>query len=104
MNRKMWLTMLMALCLAFPALAQTISVQGTVVDSAGEPLIGASVLAQGTTIGVATDFDGHFTITVDPNATLVVSYVGYEPQTVAVNGQTSLTVTLQESSLMLEWR
>ncbi len=102
MNRKMWLTMLMALCLAFPALAQTISVQGTVVDSAGEPLIGASVLAQGTTIGVATDFDGHFTITVDPNATLVVSYVGYEPQTVAVNGQTSLTVTLQESSLMLD--
>ena len=102
MNRKMWLTMLMALCLAFPALAQTISVQGTVVDSAGEPLIGASVLAQGTTIGVATDFDGHFTITVDPNATLVVSYVGYEPQTVAVNGRTSLTVTLQESSLMLD--
>ena len=101
-NRKLWLTMLMALCLALPALAQKIAVQGKVVDSAGEPLIGASVIAQGTTAGVATDFDGNFTISVDPSATLVVSYVGYEPQTVAVNGQASLTITLQESSLMLD--
>ena len=102
MTRKMWLTMLMAFCIALPALAQKTTVQGTVVDPAGEPLIGASVLAQGTTMGVATDFEGHFTIQVDPNATLVVSYVGYEPQTVAVEGQTRLTITLQESSLMLE--
>ena len=56
MTRKMWLTMLMAFCIALPALAQKTTVQGTVVDPAGEPLIGASVLAQGTTMGVATDF------------------------------------------------
>ena len=103
MNRKMWLTMLMALCLALPALAQKVAIQGKVVDSAGEPLIGASVLAQGTTVGVATDFDGNFTIQVAPDATLVVSYVGYEPQTVTLTeGQTRLVVTLQESSLMLD--
>lgn len=66
MNRKMWLTMLLALCLALPALAQKVAIQGKVVDSAGEPLIGASVLAQGTTVGVATDFDGNFTIQVAP--------------------------------------
>lgn len=103
MNRKMWLTMLLALCLALPALAQKVAIQGKVVDSAGEPLIGASVLAQGTTVGVATDFDGNFTIQVAPDATLVVSYVGYEPQTVTLTeGQTRLVVTLQESSLMLD--
>lgn len=102
MNRKMWLSMLMALCIALPALAQKIAVQGKVIDSAGEPLIGASVLEQGTSTGVATDFDGNFTIQVAPDATLLVSYVGYEPQSVAVNGQQQLTITLKESSLMLD--
>ena len=102
MNRKAWLVLLFAICLAFPALAQKISVQGTVVDATGEPLIGASVMAQGTTSGTATDFDGKFVIEVDPNATLVVSYVGYEPQNVAVEGRTLVKVTLQESSLMLD--
>ncbi len=102
MNRKAWLVLLFAICLAFPALAQKISVQGTVVDATGEPLIGASVMAQGTTSGTATDFDGKFVIEVDPNATLVVSYVGYEPQNVAVEGRTTIKVTLQESALMLE--
>lgn len=102
MNRKMWLSMLMALCLTLPALAQTISVRGTVVDSAGEPLMGASVIAQGTTVGVATDFDGNFTIQVAPDATLVVSYVGYESQSVAVSGQSIVNVVLKESALMLD--
>ncbi len=102
MNRKAWIVMLFALCLAFPALAQKITVQGTVVDGTGEPLIGASVIPQGTTAGAATDFDGNFQLTVDSKATLVVSYVGYETQNVAVNGQKSLRIVMKENSLVLD--
>ena len=102
MNRKAWIVMLFALCLAFPALAQKITVQGTVVDGTGEPLIGASVIPQGTTAGAATDFDGKFQLTVDSKATLVVSYVGYDTQNVPVNGQTTLKIVMKENSLVLD--
>lgn len=78
MSRKAWLTMVMVVCLSFPALAQKITVTGTVTDPSGEPLIGASVLAQGTSNGTATDIDGNYTINVDANGTLVFSYVGYD--------------------------
>ena len=81
--------------------AQTIAVSGTVTDPTGEPLIGASILAQGTSTGTSTDIDGHYTINVASNATLVFSYVGYDPQTVAVNGQTTINVTMKENSVML---
>ena len=101
MNRKAWLALVMVLCLSFPALAQKITVSGTVTDPTGEPLIGASVLVQGTSNGVATDFDGNYQIAVDANGTLVVSYVGYETQNVAVAGQTTVNVVLQENSVML---
>ena len=102
MNRKAWIVMLFALCLAFPALAQKITVQGTVVDGTGEPLIGASVIPQGTTAGAATDFDGKFQLVVDSKSTLVVSYVGYETQNVPVNGRTTLKVVMKENSLVLD--
>ena len=66
MNRKMWVSLLMALFISLPALAQKIAVQGTVVDETGEPLIGASVIQKGTTAGTATDCDGVFRLQVDP--------------------------------------
>ncbi|MEG1539088.1 MAG: TonB-dependent receptor [Muribaculaceae bacterium] len=102
MNRKAWLTLLLALCLSLPALAQKIAVQGTVVDDAGEPLIGANVVPKGTTIGTATDLDGKFSIEVAPDATLVVSYVGYTPVNVAVAGRTNIKVQLKGSSVNLD--
>lgn len=102
MNRKAWIVMLFALCLTFPALAQKITVQGAVVDGTGEPLIGASVIPQGTTTGTATDFDGKFHLEVATNATLVVSYVGYETQNVPVKGQKILKVVMKENSLVLD--
>ncbi|MEG0252828.1 MAG: carboxypeptidase-like regulatory domain-containing protein, partial [Muribaculaceae bacterium] len=101
MNRKAWLTLLLALCLSLPALAQKIAVQGTVVDD-GEPLIGANVVPKGTTIGTATDLDGKFSIEVAPDATLVVSYVGYTPVNVAVAGRTNIKVQLKGSSVNLD--
>ncbi|MDE6291073.1 MAG: carboxypeptidase-like regulatory domain-containing protein [Muribaculaceae bacterium] len=83
-------------------MAQKITVHGYVDDSTGEPLIGATVMEKGTSNGTATDFDGNFTINVDPKGTLVFSYIGYDPMEVPVNGRTEIKVTLQENATMLQ--
>ena len=103
LNRRALLTLLMACCLVLPAFAQTLTVQGTVIDDkTGEPIIGANVIAKGSVAGAATDFDGNFQLSVSKDAVLAVSYIGYESQEVAVNGQTKLTIRLKESSVVLE--
>ena len=103
LNRRALLTLLMACCLVLPAFAQTLTVQGTVIDDkTGEPIIGANVIAKGSAAGAATDFDGNFQLSVSKDAVLAVSYIGYESQEVAVNGQTKLTIRLKESSVVLE--
>lgn len=101
MTRKAWLALAFLLCLTFPALAQKITVTGTVIDNLGEPLMGASILAEGTSTGVATDLDGNFTIQVEPNATLIVSYIGYNTEKVPVDGRTNITITMSENSVVL---
>lgn len=101
MTRKAWLAIAMVLCLSFPALAQKTTVTGTVVDYEGEPAIGASVIAEGTTNGVATDFDGNFSIDVAPNAVLVVSYVGCETQRIPVDGRTHIDIALKSNAVVL---
>ncbi len=101
MNRKAWVIAVMMLCLSFPAIAQKIAVSGTVTDNTGEPLIGASVIAKGTSLGAATDFDGIYHLEVEPNAVLVVSYVGYETQEIPVDGRTQIDVVMSENSVML---
>ena len=58
--------------------ANKITVQGSVVDAKGEPLIGVSILEKGTTNGTITDFDGNFTLSVSKGATLEISYIGYK--------------------------
>ena len=102
MNRKTLMVMLLSLCMSLPALAQKITVQGTVFDETGETLIGASVMVKGSAVGVATDFDGNFRVETDAKGTLVVSYVGYLTQEVAVDGRTEIKVTLQPNSAVLE--
>ena len=101
LNRRLWAMMAMLLLLALPAIAQKITVHGTVIDEYGEPLIGATVMEKGTSNGTAADFDGNFTITVPGNAILVVSYVGYDPMDVPVNGRTEITVEMKENATML---
>ncbi|MCW5515076.1 SusC/RagA family TonB-linked outer membrane protein [Muriicola sp. Z0-33] len=77
-------------------------VSGTVSDSNG-PLPGASVVVKGTTNGTQTDFDGNYSLSnVDSNATLVFSYIGFATQEVAVNGQSTINVTLQEDAQALD--
>ena len=92
---------LLTLLMPMIVLAQDITVQGTVTDEAGETLIGATVQQKGTSNGTVTDFDGNFTLTVPTNAILSVSYIGYTPKEIAVNGQTNLTIVLSNDDQML---
>jgi iron complex outermembrane receptor protein len=102
MNRKACLALIMALCMIFPALAQKVTVTGTVYDPEGEPAIGASVMVQNNAgVGAATDIDGIFHISAAPNSTLVVSYVGCQTQTIALNGRTNIEVHLVSDSQVL---
>ena len=98
---KMLMTLLMVMSFALPALAQRITVHGTVSDEFGDALIGATVIEKGTSNGTAADIDGRFELSVNPNATLVVSYVGYEPMDVAVNNRTEINIVMKENSTML---
>ena len=89
--------------LAITASAQSKSVSGTVVDKAGEPVIGASVVVKGTTNGTITDFDGNFSLQGVPNdGTIQISFVGYKTQDVSVAGKSSIKVTLEEDTEMLD--
>ena len=82
--------------------AQNITVKGTVKDATGEGMPGVNVLQQGTTNGIITGMDGSFTLNVPSNAKLVFSFIGYVTQTVSVNGQRVLNVTLKEDSQALD--
>lgn len=77
-------------------------ITGRIVSAAGEPLVGVSVKIKGSTLGTQTDVEGNFALTVPDNAVLVISYVGYDTQEVSVNGQTQLSITLQQSNKTLE--
>ncbi len=101
LNRKAWLTLVMLLAVALPGLAQTILVHGNVVDELGDALIGATIMEKGTSNGTAADIDGNFEINVRPNATLVVSYVGYDPMEVAVNNHHEINIVMKENAQML---
>ncbi len=94
------LTLLGAFLCFFVVQAQTVS--GTVSDANG-PLPGASVVVKGTTNGTQTDFDGNYTLNdVAADAVLVFSYIGFSAQEVAVNGQTTINVTLEENASELD--
>lgn len=81
---------------------ERVTVKGVVTDSKGEPIIGANVLEKGTTNGIITNLDGEFTLNAPANATLVISYIGYEPINVTLNGRTSLKIQMKEEALALE--
>lgn len=87
---------------SYIAIAQQLS--GTITDAdSGLPLPGATVLVKGTTNGTTTDFDGIFQLTnVSSNAILVISYIGYETQEIAVNNTTNFTIALSSAADALE--
>ena len=82
-----------------------VRVQGRVTDASGQPVIGASVIVRGTTLGVSTDAEGRFALEVPAPAAsryLEISYLGYETASIPVGSRTSFSVTLQESSSEIE--
>lgn len=87
----------------YAAEQSTYSIKGTVVDSEGEPLIGASVIVAGTNVGVSTDIDGNFTLpSVATGAVLKVSYVGFKPIEVKVDGAHDYNIVMNEDSNVLD--
>lgn len=89
--------------LSIAASAQGKTVSGTVIDQTGEPIVGASVLVKGTTIGVATDVDGNYSLTKVPdNAILEFRYIGYVSQDIKVDGRSEINVTMKEDVAMLD--
>lgn len=77
-------------------------VTGVVVDSKGEPIIGANVVERGTTNGTITDLDGKFTLEVSDNAVLQFSYIGFTSTTMPVEGKTAFNVRLREDTQALD--
>ena len=77
-------------------------VSGTVVDSNGEPIIGANVVEKGTTNGTVTDISGNFSLNINDSGILQVSYIGFNTQDVAVNGKSSLMINLKEDTQKLD--
>ena len=78
-----------------------IKVTGKVLDTAGEPIVGVTVAQKGTTIGVSTDVQGNFSIELPRDAVIVISYLGFTAQEVAVTEQ-PLTIILEEASKILD--
>lgn len=95
------MTLVCLLLTSTSVFAQTKTVTGTVTDAANEPLIGASVLVQGTSTGTITDMDGKYSISVTPEDVLAFSYVGMTSQTIKVGTQNVINVTLKEDSQVL---
>lgn len=78
------------------------TVTGVVLDPIGMPVIGANIMVKGTTSGTITDMDGKFSLDVDKDATLVISYIGFASQEIKVGNQTKLSISLKEDSEALD--
>ncbi|MRX63516.1 TonB-dependent receptor [Maribacter luteus] len=99
--KKILLLTLLLINSVFLVNAQDISVSGTTSDSSG-PLPGVNIRVKGSTIGVISDFDGNYTIPNAPSTgTLVFSYIGYATEEVAIDGQSTINLTLKESAEQL---
>ena len=89
-----------------PLLAENVNQQkkisGKVIDANGDPVIGANVVEKGTTNGTITDMSGNFVLSVNPNAVLSVSYIGYVSKDIQVKDRSSFTISLEEDSELLD--
>mgnify|MGYP002794518413 CR=1 FL=1 len=110
MNKKTKLLSILGLVTAIlflfssEVLAQSLSISGKVIDkNSQEPVIGASVLIEGTSNGTITDLDGKFSLEAAPGSIIEISYIGYMTQEIPVTAQTSdLQITLKEDSQSLD--
>lgn len=99
---KRILVSLLSLLLVPAMLLAQAQITGEVLDEQGEPVIGANVVVSGTSTGTITDFDGRFALSCDSKATLEISYMGMQTQTIALGGKTHITVTMHDDTELLE--
>ena len=99
LNGILTLALVFAVQLLF---AQEKTISGIVSDGDGIPLPGATVIVQGTTNGVSTDFDGNYTIFANEGETLSFSFIGYVAKTVVVGASNTINVTLETDSQQLD--
>ena len=107
MKRKakihLWCIISMMLLTTASVSAQTKSVKGCVTDAAtGEALIGASVIVKGASTGTITDYDGNFSLEMSGKKTLIISYVGYVTKEIAASAGTTVKISLQPDSKMVD--
>ena len=77
-------------------------ITGIITDENGEPIIGANIVEKGTTNGTITDIDGRFSLDVADKSVLIVSYIGYDTQTISVTSKSSYNIKLAEDTKALE--
>lgn len=99
-KQKLFYLLLLSIVIHFSIAASAYSqhaVSGVVRDIAGEPIIGANIVEEGTTNGTVTDVDGYFSFTVsDSGVSLHISYIGYQSLTYPLDGQSKITIELKE--------
>ena len=99
---KKFALLILALGMSLAALAQNVTLKGVVHDSAGQPIIGAFVVEQGTQNGTMTGVDGEFVLRAPKGSVVEVSCIGYAPQTVAMTADQELVIVLQDDTQMLD--
>ena len=104
LNRRMFLFVLLSWMMSTLSYAQNLTITGMVVDSAGEPIIGATVRVLGNSaLGTITDMDGRFSFSVpQKELKLEVSYVGMKTETVSIKGNAPLKIVLSEDTEVLD--
>ncbi len=102
-NYSRFFVLIASLFLSFSIHSQVTIVKGTVVDETGMPLLGATIIVEGTSNGATTDFDGNYLLNVKKeNAVLVFSYLGFETQKIPLGAQKVVNVVLVEDLNSLE--
>ncbi len=102
MVKKIVLTIAAVLLACTSVFAQNKQVTGTVTGPDGSPVVGATVVVEGTTLGTSTDLQGKYILEAPTNGTLVFSFIGYEDAKLAINGKTTVNATLKEASKAID--
>ena len=102
MVKKIVLSVAAVLFACTALFAQNRQITGTVTGPDGSPVIGATVVVEGTTIGTSTDLQGKYTLEAPANGLLVVSFIGYEDAKLEIAGKTLLNVSLKEASKAID--
>ena len=102
MVKKIVLSVAAVLFACTSVFAQNKQVSGTVTGPDKSPVVGATVVVEGTTLGTSTDMQGKYTLSAPVNGTLVFSFIGYEDAKIAINGKTTVNAILKEASKSID--